>query len=150
MGVHDQSLSQFNNRGSYKHGGFLRRKATPEYASWQAMRNRCSNLAFKNYAGRGIKVCERWNDFSCFRDDMGPRPHGAQLDRIDPNGNYEPSNCRWVTQADNLRNRRNCRYVSLNGKKMTLAEAIREIGANEHTVRARVRRGWSVATALFA
>jgi hypothetical protein len=79
------------------------------WISWASMRRRCEKPGvhnFKHYGGRGISVCERWREFSNFLADMGERPPGKSLDRIDVNGNYEPSNCRWATQQEQCRNRR--------------------------------------------
>lgn len=139
------------NKGPFKHGGFLGRKATPEYRTWLAMRARClypMSPHYTNWGGRGITICERWMQFANFRADMGTRPLGTQIDRINNDLGYSPDNCRWVSQAENLRNRRNCRYVFVSGERMTLAEAIRVLGLNEHTVRARVRRGCDAQQAL--
>jgi hypothetical protein len=83
---------------------------TPEYRTWQAMRNRCTNQhcdKFKHYGGRGIRVCERWDSFENFLADMGLRPSDKPtLDRINPDGNYEPGNCRWATWKQQRHNRR--------------------------------------------
>ena len=83
---------------------------TPEYIAWGSMRQRCGNpksQSFHHYGGRGISVCEQWQSFEQFLADMGPRPDGMSLDRYpDVNGNYEPKNCRWATNADQARNKR--------------------------------------------
>jgi hypothetical protein len=82
---------------------------TPAYRSWAQMKTRCENPNYKEfyyYGGRGIKICERWNSFENFLADMGSRPEGKTLDRINGNGNYEPGNCRWATPLEQSRNRR--------------------------------------------
>ena len=94
------------------HGHGRHDDLSPEYRTWKAMRQRCMNPRAKNYrhyGGRGITVCERWNTFTNFLADMGPKPKGRSIDRINNDGNYEPSNCRWATpkeQAKNTRKRR--------------------------------------------
>ena len=94
---------------------------TPTYVSWCAMRARCTNStlkSYRNYGGRGISVCERWEAFEAFLADMGERPAGKSIDRIDVNGNYEPANCRWATASEQRRNQRP-RAAAEIGKAMT-------------------------------
>lgn len=92
---------------AYRHG----QSKTPTYKSWAAMRSRCrdgGNASYKHYGGRGITFCERWDLFENFLADMGERPGlDYDLDRIDPDGNYEPANCRWLTRAENQARKRN-------------------------------------------
>lgn len=88
-----------------KHGYYN----TPTNSSWSAARNRCynkNNKDYKDYGGRGIKMCDRWNKFDLFLEDMGTRPEGLSLDRINNDGNYEPSNCRWATASQQNSNQR--------------------------------------------
>ena len=98
----------------------------PAYFCWMAMNARCNNpnsLVYFNYGGRGIKICERWKSFKLFILDMGPRPKNYDLDRIDADGNYEPSNCRWASRKENCLNRRCCkkyekRYIRVDINKL--------------------------------
>lgn len=115
------------------------------------MRSRCRNKCRHNYAmygGRGIIVCERWDSYEAFLADMGRCPEGHTLDRIDPNGNYEPSNCRWATYINQLNNKRTNRRVEFHGETKTLAEWERAIGLNKGVLKGRLRIGWSIERAL--
>lgn len=110
------------------------------------MLSRCEDVNFKqykDYGGRGITVCERWKSFQCFLDDMGIRPHGKTLDRIDNNGNYEPGNCRWATRKQQSQNRRYCPQLTANGKTQGIEEWAAEMGINPWTIRGRLKKGWS-------
>lgn len=97
------------HKENWKHGHTIGGPSR-EYSSWQGMKNRClvpSHQGYKNYGGRGIKICDRWlNSFSNFVSDMGERPAKFTLDRIDPDGNYDPSNCRWASWQTQARNKR--------------------------------------------
>lgn len=97
---------------------------SPTYTSWQSMLSRCKYVdrdQHNKHVGRGITVCERWKSFEAFLEDMGERPDGKTLDRIDNNGNYEPGNCRWATPVQQARNRRNKRLDFSTAVEVALA-----------------------------
>ena len=112
------------------------------------MRARCLNprhQSFARYGGRGIAVCERWlESFESFLADMGLRPHGADLDRIDNDAGYSPSNCRWATRKENSRNRRSRRVVDTPDGQMLLCEAAERYGLKAGTIARRIAAGWPV------
>ena len=117
--VRDDSLGKVVSCGCYvKESRHTVHAATgsPEYVAWTSMKRRCMDpnaTGFKNYGGRGIKVCDEWlNDFTAFYDHVGPRPTSKHsLDRIDNDGDYEPGNVRWATSQAQAKNRRNARPV---------------------------------------
>lgn len=122
------------------------------YMVWAAMKARCSNRRnrfYPEYGGRGIKVCRRWMDsFESFIDDMGDRPPGMTIDRIDNNGDYCPANCRWATQSENARNRRSTRMLSHGGRSMCVSDWADATGISKRTILARLRYGWSIERTL--
>ena len=125
----------------------------PEYKAWQTMRLRCTvpaNAAYASYGGRGIKVCERWmNSVEAFMQDMGKKPTPKhELDRINNDGNYEPSNCRWATRSENDRNRRSTVWVMFHGQRRKYADLCEEFNMDRTVVRHRLRAGWSVEHAF--
>jgi hypothetical protein len=122
------------------------------YTSWREMRTRCSNPnrhGFHNYGGRGIKICERWDSFANFVTDMGLRPFGKTLDRINNDGNYEPTNCRWATPSVQLDNTRRVKILEHKGERMSMHAWARKLGIAHSTLRQRVQK-WPLARALSA
>jgi hypothetical protein len=119
-------------------------KETKTYRAWCNMKARCNNpnaSAYKNYGGRGIKVCERWNtSFANFLEDMGEKPSDMTLDRIDVNGNYEKSNCRWISLQMQNNNRRDTLWVNLNGEKVSAKIAALRLSYPYERVRWAVQR----------
>jgi hypothetical protein len=107
-------IGALGRRWKHGHSKRARTPPTPTYMAWTSMKARCekpTHVSWATYGGRGITVCERWQDFSNFLADMGERPDGLSLDRIDVNGNYEPGNCRWATDREQNTNRRTVMLV---------------------------------------
>ena len=124
---------------------------TRAYVIWKMMLARCNDARqpnYKDYGGRGIKVRVRWLTFENFLYDMGQPPELHQLDRIDTNDDYYPLNCRWSTKKENMRNRRNTVFIEFEGQKKSLSEWAEIVGIPWPTIKARIRRGWSVSEAL--
>ena len=129
----------------------------PEYGNWLSMRARCNdrhNKDWPRYGGRGIKVCERWSvrihGFRNFLADMGPRPPGHTIDRINNDGDYEPSNCRWGTLRQQGNNTRTNRFATINGETRTITEWARHYGVHDRLVWDRLKHGWDLERALTA
>lgn len=121
------------------------------YIVWGAMRQRClnpNNPKYPRYGGRGIRICERWDSFENFLADMGERPPGSSLDRINNDGNYEPGNCRWATPREQQQNRSSNRNITVRGRKACLIEWSRITMIDRATIRGRIRRGWSPERAI--
>lgn len=125
----------------------------PDYNTWRMMLRRCGDNRdrdYPNYGGRGIKVCERWNDFANFITDMGPRPAGMTIERDDVNGDYVPKNCRWATKREQANNRTDSRFIEYGGRRQTLMQWSRETGIKFGTLHRRLSAGWAVDRALSA
>lgn len=125
---------------------------TPVHRSWLSMLTRCNNpnsISYPRYGGRGIKVCNRWRKFEHFYADMGDRPAGTSLDRINNTGDYEPGNCKWSTPSEQQNNTRANNLLTHNGVTRSLAQWARHTGMQEATIRNRINQcNWSVAEAL--
>lgn len=126
---------------------------TSLYKTWERMRQRCHNPnsnSYGNYGGRGIVVCERWlSSFENFLADMGERPEGKTLDRYpDNDGNYEPGNCRWATNAEQKRNTRRTKMITFNGKTLCMRDWAALVGVSESQFWKRINKGWPLERAL--
>lgn len=135
-------------RKTYERHG-QRHSAT--YRVWCGMLSRCQNPngeCYQNYGGRGITVCARWQLFSNFYADIGDKPAGMSLDRIDNNDGYHPGNCRWATRTQQNRNKRNVPMISANGIELTVPEWAARTGIKSHTIRMRLSQGWDPVAAV--
>ena len=124
---------------------------TTTYNIWSSMMQRCGNPSAKDYhryGGKGIKVCKDWQTFDGFFADMGHRPAGMSLDRIDNDLGYNASNCRWANAKTQQRNKNNNRLITYAGRTATLAEWAEAKGINKNTLHARLVKGWPVSRAL--
>lgn len=141
-------LRQTHNGIAKKHG----LAGTPIYNTWHSMVERCTDplcAAWRYYGGRGIEVCERWLQFEQFYKDMGERPDGTTLERINVNGNYEPGNCTWATWTEQARNRTNNLWLTFDGREQLLIEWAEELDLPYRVIYKRIyERGWSVDDAL--
>lgn len=122
---------------------------SPEYRVWAGLLARCRNASQKNYGGRGISVCERWESFENFLADMGRRPSPKHsIDRVDNDGNYEPGNCRWAVKKQQDRNRRTNRPVEFRGETKCLTEWAEMFGLNPAALAWRLNHGWGTEEAI--
>lgn len=138
-------------RANLTHGG----TGTKEHKTWNKMRDRCSNPnceRYPHYGGRGIRVCDRWlgeNGFENFLKDMGCKPSSKHsIDRINNDGNYEPSNCRWATREEQHNNTKRTRRIEFNGRTQTLSQWSKEIGVSVSALFSRLQKGWTLEKAL--
>jgi len=151
-GCLSRELSSIRNatHGCARHG-----RETSEYGIWHGMLQRCYNprtSSYKSYGARGIRVCERWRRcFENFLADMGPRPSRLHsIDRLDPNGDYEPGNCRWATWKEQQNHRRTTRILEWNGQRHSATEWAEITGLRPRLILNRIDAGWDVERALTA
>lgn len=135
------------------HGHARRGSHSAEFEAWGALRERCnkpSSPEYKNYGGRGITVCQRWDEsFQSFFDDVGRRPSPKHsLDRIDVNGNYEPGNVRWALYETQVNNKRNTVYFEPYGVRVPVSILARAVGMNRNTLKARLEHGFDLVSAI--
>ncbi len=142
---------EFARQNNYLHGHSMNGTRSKTYTVWEQMRQRCndSNASnYKNYGGRGIKVYQRWRSFENFLEDMGERPPGLTLDRIDNNGDYCKENCKWSTHKEQQRNMRNNISITIDGITRCLAEWCEIYNVDYNIVYGRIHRGWTPEEAL--
>lgn len=122
------------------------------YTTWKSMKHRCyntNNSSYRNYGGRGIRVCDRWlHSFTTFAKDMGPKPPNHSIERINNNGDYSPNNCRWATAHEQTRNTRRNTKLTFKGETKLLCQWAEETGIHVNTILGRFRMGYSVEDAL--
>lgn len=130
---------------AYKGRHGLSRNGNGTYSTWESMRCRCNTptaSGYERYGGRGIKVCKRWELFENFLSDMGERPPEMSLDRIDPNGDYAPENCRWATWPEQCRNTRRNRIIAYEGSDWCITDLASHLRVDLGTLRYRIKTDW--------
>lgn len=136
-----------------RHGHIKNQHPSREYNTWHAMRSRCyrkTDPCYKNYGGRGIAVCDRWKDsFENFLSDMGPRPMGKTLDRIENDKGYSPENCRWATAAEQRANTRLSKPIEAFGMSRSMHDWCKQFSICPTTVSYRMKSGLSVEESLL-
>lgn len=133
------------------HGCAKNGQNSTSYVTWKGIKQRCLNAndkAYVNYGGRGIKVCDRWLRFENFLEDMGDRPKGFSIERIDNNGNYEPGNCRWATMKEQNNNKRNTSFVTYENERIGIGHVADLVGIGRGVLSGRLRLGWDEERAM--
>ena len=136
---------------STKHGHSPEGSPSSTYRTWAAMITRCTNpkqAQYPDYGGRGITVVTRWMVFKNFLSDMGERPDGLSLDRINNDLGYSPDNCRWATRKVQMRNKRSNHMLTHDGETLSIAEWSERTGIPYDTLKNRVKSGWSTPDCL--
>lgn len=144
-------ISSEAGRNRIIHGYARNGHSTPEYRTWSGMMQRVKNSNspnFGDYGGRGISICERWEDIDNFIEDMGIRPNGTSIERINNNGDYCKDNCYWATRTEQQNNRRNNKFITYNGDTKTIAQWENEYKFPVDTIRRRIKYGWTIDEAL--
>ncbi|MBS4025650.1 MAG: hypothetical protein KGZ96_08250 [Clostridia bacterium] len=142
-----KSCGCLKGKNQFDNPSYLYKSYPRIYRIWQGIKKRCANPnyeSYANYGGRGIKVCEKWQEFPAFLFwalENGYEKN-REIDRINNNGNYEPSNCRWVTAKENSRNKSNNRHITIKGVTKTMAEWAEIAGVLPKTISDRIERGW--------
>lgn len=127
------------------------RNRSRTYRTWESMRHRCQNpnhSGYFKYGAIGVKVCDRWQVFANFLADMGERPDGMTLDRIDGSGNYEPANCRWASATTQATNRRSTRFITHQGVTRSMREWALVVAMPYKTLAYRLSSGWIFEDAI--
>lgn len=134
-----------DKKGNYRHGMY----GTPTYKSWAEMKSRCDHPERSKGHYDDVSYCERWSKFENFYEDMGDRPDGTSLDRIDTCGNYEPGNCRWADIITQENNRKNNVYYLVDGDKLTLPQIARKYNISRSNLANKIYiKNWSMDEAL--
>ena len=145
---HTKSCGCLQGSGIVTHG----KTQTLSYETWGRMKTRCLNAKnkdYKYYGGRGITICNRWrNSFENFYKDMGDRPDGMTLERIDNSKGYEPNNCKWATHEEQCNNKRNNCILTYRGISLNLVQWAKRLRINKSTLYWRIRQGWPIQKAF--
>lgn len=140
-------------KGNHKHGHAKKGESvSPTYKSWLKMKERCSNpkdISFRNYGGRGIGYDPSWNDFSVFLRDMGERPVGYSLDRLDVDKAYGPANCKWSSRKEQANNKRTNVMLTVDGVTKTMTEWSEATGVKVGTIWRRFSVGYSSEDCIY-